>query len=183
MTTSKPEVERAEHTAATATSFQPASSGWRRACQLFPGFAALPTPVLISLEPYADLVDPAAGPLEPTDREAIAAAVVELVAGRPVAGAPVIALGSTRGAALAGFTTRLIDGPSDLDHADLDRLRRSGFSADEVRAAAETAICFHVVARLAHAAAPRGTLAGVAARRNPALRMDDVRGGEPVRAA
>ncbi|MBY0279612.1 hypothetical protein K2Z84_30115 [Candidatus Binatia bacterium] len=109
--------------------------------------------------------------------------MVELVAGRPVVGAPVIALGSTRGAALAGFTTRLIDGPSDLDHADLDRLRRTGFSADEVRAAAETAIAFHVVAALAHAAAPRDVPAGVASRGNLAALMEDARGGDPVRAA
>lgn len=183
MTAIEREVERAERTDSTGTSFQPASSGWRRACQLFPGFAALPTSVLVSLEPYAELVDPAAGPLDPADREAIAAAVVELVAGRPVAGAPRVASGSTRGAALAGFTSRLIDGASDLDHADLDRLRRSGFSADEVRVAAETAIGFHVVARLAHAAGRRGPLAGVASAVDPAAMAHGATGGEAVRTA
>lgn len=183
MTAIEREVEQAERTATTRSSFQPASSGWTRACQLFPGFAALPTPVLVSLEPYAELMDPSAGPLHSADREAIAAAVVELVAGRPVCGAPVIDDGSVRGAALAGFTTRLIDAACDLDRADLDRLRYSGFSPDAVRVAAETAIAFHVVARLAHAAGRRGALAGVALGGNPATMGGDAPGGEPVRAA
>ncbi len=175
MTATKREAEKAER---TGSSFQPASSGWLRACQLFPGFSALPTPVLVSLEPYAELVDPSDGPLHAADREAIAAAVVEVVAGRPVAAAA----DSRRGVALADFTSRLVAGTSDIDHIDLDRLVRSGFSAAEVRAAAETAIGFHVVASLAHAAGGRRPLARREAPRDPAV-MFHATGGEPVRAA
>jgi hypothetical protein len=180
MTATKRAVRKAVR---TAPSFHPASAGWRRACQLFPGFAALPTPMLVSLEPYAELVEPPTGPLHATDREAIAAAVVELVAGRPVAGAPVISADSRRGVALAGFTSRLIAGAFELDRADLERLVRSGFTADEVRVAAETAIGFHVVARLAHAASGRFAVAGSGAVVDPAAVMCDARGDVPVRAA
>jgi hypothetical protein len=180
MTATKRAVRKAKH---TAPSFHPASTGWQRACQLFPGFAALPTPVLVSLEPYAELIEPPAGPLQMADREAIAAAVVELVAGRPVAGAPVIAADSRRGVALAGFTSRLIAGAFELDRADLERLVRSGFTADEVRVAAETAIGFHVMAQLAHAAGGRAMLAGMVSGRNPACVLRDAPGDEPVRAA
>jgi hypothetical protein len=139
--------------------------------------------VLVSLEPYAELVEPPEGPLHAADREAIAAAVVELVAGRPVAGAPVIAADSKRGVALAGFTSRLIAGAFELDRADLERLVRSGFTADEVRVAAETAIGFHVVAQLAHAASGRFALAGEGPAGNPATVLHDMTGDEPVRAA
>lgn len=183
MTATKRDVGRAERTGSVGSSFQPASAGWHRACQLFPGFSALPTPVLVSLEPYAELVDPPTGPLHAADREAIAAAVVEIVAGRPVTGAPVVAHDSRRGVALAGFTSRLIGGAADLDDADLDRLVRSGFTADEVHVAAETAIGFHVVAQLAHAAGGRRALAAMRPAGNPAAVMRDASGGVPVRAA
>lgn len=88
-----------------------------------------------------------------------------------------------RRVALASFTSRLVGGAADLDHVDLDRLVRSGFSAEEVHAAAETAIGFHVVASLAHAAGGRRPLAPLESSGNPATTMCDASGGEPVRAA
>lgn len=180
MTATKREAEKAER---TGSSFQPASSGWLRACQLFPGFSALPTPVLVSLEPYAALVDPAGGVLHAADREAIAAAVVEVVVGRRAADATRGAADSRRGVALADFASRLVAGASYIDRVDLDRLVRSGFSADEVHAAAETAIGFHVVASLAHAAGGRRPLARLRSPGDPAAAMFHASGGEPVRAA
>lgn len=178
MTATKREAEKAE---GTGPSFRPASSGWLRACQLFPGFSALPMPVLVSLEPYAALVDPSDGPLRAADREAIAAAVVEIVAGRPVEGAPRIATDSRRGVVLAGFTSRLVSGSVDIDRVDLERLVGAGFSVEEVHAAAEAAIGFHVVASLAHAAGGRRPLARLGTPGNPVAAMAS--GGDPVRAA
>lgn len=143
--------------------FHPASAEYQIACRLFPGFAALPRPVVVSLEAYAPLIAPGDGPLDAADRAAIAAAVVEIVAGGPVPGAPVVPADLGRGVALADFASRLLGGASGIDATDLERLLRSGFARDEVVAAAETAIGFHVVARLAHAAhAARRTLPLVA---------------------
>lgn len=132
--------------------FDAATAAHRVACQLFPGFASLPTPVLVSLEPYAGLFDPAVGPLGLEDREAIATAVGEVVGGTSIEDATSTVAGSVRMRSLARFAVKLLSRSFEIDGVDLERLLRAGFSRAEVGAAAETAIGYHVIARLTSAA-------------------------------
>ena len=132
--------------------FDAATAAYRVACQLFPGFASLPTPVLVSLEPYAGLFDPVLGPLGLEDREAIATAVGEVVGGTALADATSTVAGSVRMRSLARFAVKLLARSCEVDGVDLERLIRAGFSRAEVGAAAETAIGYHVIARLTSAA-------------------------------
>lgn len=132
------------------SAFDPAEAAHRVACRLFPGFERLPTPVLVSLEPYAALFDADGDVLELADREAIAAAVAELAAGASRGTSANAAPGSVRPCALARFAIELLSDSFAIaiDGAGLERLVRAGFTRDEIAAAAEAAIGYHVVARL-----------------------------------
>ncbi len=154
--------------------FDAATAAHRVACQLFPGFASLPTPVLVSLEPYAGLFDPAVGPLGLEDREAIANAIAEVVVGTSLEETSRIVAGTVRMRSLGRFAVKLVSRSSEIDGVDLERLLRAGLSRAEVGAAVETAIGYHVIARLS--AAARG-------QRPPACEPLTAPRGKAIRAA
>jgi len=134
--------------------FDAASQSFRDACRLFPGFASLPTPVLVSLEPYAHLFGDGASVLQASDREAIAAAVA-LVVANGAADFLSVAPAAPRAAELERFATKMVARSFAVEGADLERLARVGLTPDQVAAAAEVAIAYHVVARLTAAARGR----------------------------
>jgi alkylhydroperoxidase family enzyme len=107
--------------------------------------------VLVSLERYAHLFERDGSPLADGDRAAIASAVAAVVAGGPAPDGHDLGDGTRRTTALARFATRLVARCFMVDAGDLARLSRAGLTPDEVAAAAESALAFHVVARLVRA--------------------------------
>jgi hypothetical protein len=156
---------------------QPAGDAFRTACRMFPGFAELPAAFRATVDPYAQLFDPATGPLDLRERELIARAVTGRDAGAfgDAAGAtttrataPELGDAADAGAGDA-IAARIDDAAAARDRliaefavkvtrrwlaiggGDVERLLDAGVPARSIRAIAETAAVFHFLGELSAA--------------------------------